>query len=120
MQTDNSTRRPAAGQPGGYLRRAADARSPLTFDYSTPTERVTLGAAVGAHGRRRRGQAGRGADAVLRFVVAGLALAALAAVIGQAIEQVGERSVRAPRDCCSRRSATCPSCSSGIFALRTA
>jgi Ca2+:H+ antiporter len=31
------------------------------------------------------------ADAVVRFVAAGLALAALAALIGQAIEQVGER-----------------------------
>ncbi len=31
------------------------------------------------------------ADAVVRFALAGLALAALAAVIGQAIEQVGER-----------------------------
>src|SRR5436853_191360 len=31
------------------------------------------------------------ANAVIRFVVAGFALAALAALIGQAIEQVGER-----------------------------
>jgi Ca2+:H+ antiporter len=54
------------------------------------SDRVTLGAAVvltifaglvtGVH-----------ADAVVRFAVAGLALAALAALIGQAIEQVGDQ-----------------------------
>jgi Ca2+:H+ antiporter len=54
------------------------------------SDRVTLGAAVvltigaglitGLH-----------ADAVVRFTAAGLALAALAALLGQAIEQVGER-----------------------------
>jgi Ca2+:H+ antiporter len=54
------------------------------------TQRVTLGAAVvliAAAGVT----VAAGASAVIRFVVAGLALAALAAVVGQAIEQVGDR-----------------------------
>ncbi len=54
------------------------------------TDRVTLGAAV-ALTVLAGVVTGLGANAVLRFVMAGLALAALAAVIGQAIEQVGER-----------------------------
>jgi Ca2+:H+ antiporter len=54
------------------------------------TNRVTLGAAV-ALTVLAGVVTGLGANAVLRFVVAGLALAALAALIGQAIEQVGER-----------------------------
>jgi Ca2+:H+ antiporter len=54
------------------------------------TNRVTLGAAV-ALTILAGVVTGLGASAVLRFVLAGLALAALAALIGQAIEQVGER-----------------------------
>jgi Ca2+:H+ antiporter len=54
------------------------------------TDRVMAGAAVGLTVIAGV-VTGLGADAVVRFVVAGLALAALAALIGQAIEQVGER-----------------------------
>ena len=54
------------------------------------TEGATLGAAVVLTAAAGVTTA-IGAGAVTRFVVAGLALAALAALVGQAIEQIGER-----------------------------
>ena len=54
------------------------------------TQRLTLGAAIALTAVAGVVKA-VGASPVTRFVVAGLALAALAALVGQAIEQVGER-----------------------------
>ena len=47
---------------------------------------------------------------VARFIVSACALGFLAALVGESIEQVGERLAPARRDCCSRASATCLSC----------
>jgi Ca2+:H+ antiporter len=66
------------------MRTAADLR------LLTTTERATLGTAVALTVLAGLVTAA-GANEVLRFVVAGLALAALAALVGQSIEQVGER-----------------------------
>src|SRR4051794_210384 len=87
MSARHASRRRTAASRGGYGQVA-----PMPFAAAlrlmNTTDRVTAGAAVGltvAAGV----VTGLGVNAVLRFVVAGLALAALAAVIGQAIEQVG-------------------------------
>jgi len=61
--------------------------APATF---TRAERITAGTAV-VFFAVAAGVTAAGAGSVTRFVVAGFALAALAAVIGQAIEHVGER-----------------------------
>ncbi len=54
------------------------------------TQRATLGVAV-VLTLAAGAVTAAGAGAVVRFVVAGMALAALAALVGQSIEQVGER-----------------------------
>jgi Ca2+:H+ antiporter len=59
-----------------------------------------------------------GATPVARFVVAGLALAALAAVVGQAIEQVGERVGPGPTGLIQSTLGNLPELFVGIFALR--
>jgi Ca2+:H+ antiporter len=76
-------------RPGGYGRRAP---MPTAVDLQPldTTQRVTLGAAVVLTAAAGVAVA-VGAGAVTRFVLAGLALAALAALVGHAIEQVGER-----------------------------
>ena len=61
---------------------------------------------------------GAGAPPVARFVVAGLALAALAAVVGQAIEQVGERVGPGPTGLIQSTLGNLPELFVGIFALR--
>jgi Ca2+:H+ antiporter len=53
-------------------------------------QKVTLVASVATFAAAALGKAA-GAGAVTEFVIAGLALAALAALVGQAIDQVGER-----------------------------
>ncbi len=62
-------------------------------------------------------QAG-GASAVVRFFVAGLALAALAAVIGESIEAVGERVGPGPTGILQSTLGNLPELLVGIFALR--
>ncbi len=58
------------------------------------------------------------ASAVVRFVVAGLALAALAAVIGESIEAVGERVGPGPTGILQSTLGNLPELLVGIFALR--
>ena len=59
-----------------------------------------------------------GAPAVARFVSAGLALAALAALVGQAIDQVGERLGPGPTGILQSTLGNLPELFVGIFALR--
>lgn len=59
-----------------------------------------------------------GAGAVARFVVAGLALAALAALVGQSIDQVGERLGPGPTGLLQSTLGNLPELFVGIFALR--
>lgn len=61
---------------------------------------------------------GTGAGAVPRFVAAGLALAALAALVGQAIDQVGERLGPGPTGLIQSTLGNLPELFVGIFALR--
>src|SRR5579864_6632974 len=60
------------------------------LDQLTVVQRITLAVAAGLTAVAAVMQVIGGAD-VARFVVDGLALAALAAAVGEAIEQVGER-----------------------------
>lgn len=59
-----------------------------------------------------------GATPVARFVAAGLALAALAALVGQSIEQVGERLGPGPTGLLQSTLGNLPELFVGIFALR--
>jgi Ca2+:H+ antiporter len=59
-----------------------------------------------------------GASPVARFVTAGLALGALAALVGQAIEQVGERMGPGPTGLLQSTLGNLPELFVGIFALR--
>ena len=59
-----------------------------------------------------------GAPPVARFAVAGLALAALAALVGQAIDQVGERLGPGPTGLLQSTLGNLPELFVGIFALR--
>jgi Ca2+:H+ antiporter len=59
-----------------------------------------------------------GAPDVTRFIVAALALAALAAVVGQSIEQVGERLGPGPTGLLQSSLGNLPELLVGIFALR--
>jgi Ca2+:H+ antiporter len=59
-----------------------------------------------------------GAPPVTRFVLAGLALAALAALVGQSIEQVGERLGPGPTGLLQSTLGNLPELFVGIFALR--
>ncbi|MGH9114700.1 MAG: calcium/proton exchanger [Acidimicrobiales bacterium] len=59
-----------------------------------------------------------GAGAVARFVVSGFALAALAAVVGQAIEQVGERLGSSATALLQSTLGNLPELFVGLFALR--
>jgi Ca2+:H+ antiporter len=58
------------------------------------------------------------ADPVSRFVVAGLALASLAALVGQAIDQVGERLGPGPTGILQSTLGNLPELFVGLFALR--
>jgi Ca2+:H+ antiporter len=81
------------------------------------TQRVTLAAAViltAAAG----GANAAGAGSVPRFVVAGLALAALAALVGQAIEQVSERLGPGPTALVQSTLGNVPELFVAVFALR--
>ena len=59
-----------------------------------------------------------GAGAVTRFVVAGMDLAALAALVGQSIDQVGERLGPGPTGLLQSTMGNLPELFVGIFALR--
>jgi Ca2+:H+ antiporter len=59
-----------------------------------------------------------GADPVARFVVAGIDLAALAALVGQAIDQVGERLGPGPTGLLQSTLGNLPELFVGLFALR--
>ena len=59
-----------------------------------------------------------GAPPVARFILAGLALAALAALVGQSIEQVGERLGPGPTGLLQSTLGNLPELFVGIFALR--
>jgi Ca2+:H+ antiporter len=59
-----------------------------------------------------------GAPQVARFIVAGFALAALAALVGQAIEQVGEHLAPGPTGLVQSALGNLPELFVGIFALR--
>lgn len=59
-----------------------------------------------------------GAGPVVRFVVAGLALAALAALVGQSIDQVGERLGPGPTGLLQSTLGNLPELFVGLFALR--
>jgi Ca2+:H+ antiporter len=61
---------------------------------------------------------GAGGGEVLRFVVAGLALAALAGVVGQAVEEVGERLGPSATGLLQSTLGNLPELFVGIFALR--
>lgn len=61
---------------------------------------------------------GAGADPVARFVVAGADLAALAALVGEAIDQVGERLGPGPTGLVQSTLGNLPELFVGIFALR--
>lgn len=63
------------------------------------------------------GAVAAGAGAVTRFVIAGLALAALAAVVGQSIEQVGERLGPGPTGLLQSTLGNLPELFVGLFAL---
>jgi Ca2+:H+ antiporter len=80
-------------------------------------ERVTLGAAVGLTVAAGVTKA-VGAGDVARFVVAGLALAALAAVVGSTIEQVGARLGPGPTAVLQSTLGNLPELFVGLFALR--
>ena len=82
----------------------------------TTSQRVTLAAAVvltAAAGAA----AGAGATPVTRFIVAGLALAALAALVGQAIEQVAERLSPSATGVLQSTLGNLPELFVGLFAL---
>ncbi len=61
---------------------------------------------------------GAGADPVSRFIVAGLAVALLAALVGQAIDEVGERLGPGPTGLLQSTLGNLPELFVGLFALR--
>ena len=80
-------------------------------------QRISAGAAVLLTVAAGLGEAA-GAGAVTRFVLSGLALAALAAVIGEAVEQVGERLGPGTTAVVQSTLGNLPEFFVGIFALR--
>lgn len=83
----------------------------------TRGQRIILAAAVGLSIIAGIVQAS-GAPEVLRFVMAGIALAALAALVGAAIEQVGERLGPGATGLLQSAMGNLPELFVGIFALR--
>jgi Ca2+:H+ antiporter len=80
------------------------------------SERVTLGLAIALTAAAGLTKAA-GASDVVRFVVAGLALAALAAVVGSTIEQVGARLGPGPTALLQSTLGNLPELFVGLFAL---
>jgi Ca2+:H+ antiporter len=81
------------------------------------TQRVTIAAAVALTVAAGLAVA-VGAGSVTRFVLAGLDLAALAALVGQSIEQVGERLGPGPTGLLQSTLGNLPELFVGLFALR--
>jgi Ca2+:H+ antiporter len=79
-------------------------------------QRITVTAAAGLTAAAGGLQAA-GAPPVARFVVSGLALAALAALVGEAIDQVGERLGPGPTGLIQSTLGNLPELFVGIFAL---
>ena len=90
MPGDNDTHSGIGSSSGGYGRRAPMPAAAVDLRPLQKTQRITLAAAVGLTAIAGLAVA-VGASDVTRFVLAGLALAAVAALVGQSIEQVGER-----------------------------
>ena len=87
------------------------------LDHLGRSERITLGASIAltvATGLL----VASGASAVPQFLVAGLDLAALAALVGQSIDQVGERLGPGPTGLLQSTLGNLPELFVGIFALR--
>jgi Ca2+:H+ antiporter len=92
------------------------ARSSLLEPLST-AQRITIAVAVVLTGATAVVEA-VGTGEVLRFVVAGLALAALAGVVGEAVEAVGERVGPSATGLLQSTLGNLPELFVGIFALR--
>ena len=90
---------------------------PLPVNALSRQQRLTIAAAA-ALTVATGVMAGTGAPDVARFAIAAVALAALAVLVGEAIEQIGEYLGPAPPASCSPASVTCPSFLVAIFALR--
>jgi Ca2+:H+ antiporter len=107
----------AASAAPGRLRSAAPMLSAADLRPLKTTERATLGVAVVLTVIAGLADA-LGVNAVLRFIVAGLALAALAAFIGQAIEQVGDRVGPSATGLLQSTLGNLPELFVGVFALQ--
>ncbi|MDA8045748.1 MAG: calcium/proton exchanger [Actinomycetota bacterium] len=81
------------------------------------SHRVTIAACV-ASTAAAGALVGAGADPVSRFIVAGLAVALLAALVGQAIDEVGERLGPGPTGLLQSTLGNLPELFVGLFALR--
>jgi Ca2+:H+ antiporter len=81
-----------------------------------PVHRVTIGASIALTVAAGVLTAAHG-SAILTFTVAGLALAAVAALIGQSIEQVGERMGPGPTGILQSTMGNLPELFVGLFAL---
>ncbi|HET6964890.1 MAG TPA: calcium/proton exchanger [Acidimicrobiales bacterium] len=87
------------------------------LDHLERSHRVTLAAALVLTAAAGLTVAA-GADPVARFIVAGLDLAALAALVGQSIDQVGERLGPGPTGLLQSTLGNLPELFVGLFALR--
>src|SRR5580698_7162033 len=83
----------------------------------SPTLRISLGAAALLTAGAGAVEAA-GAPAAVRFAIAGIALAALAAVVGESIEAVGERVGPGATGLLQSTLGNLPELLVGIFALR--
>jgi Ca2+:H+ antiporter len=83
----------------------------------TTSHRLVLGAAVGLSAIAGLGEV-TGLSHTAEFVLAGLALAALAALVGQSIEEVGNRLGPGPTGLLQSAMGNLPELFVGIFALR--
>jgi Ca2+:H+ antiporter len=92
-------------------------RAPADLRHLERRHWVTLGATIVLTGAAGIATA-VGAGSVTRFVVAGLALAAAAALVGQAIDQVGERMGPGPTGLLQSTLGNLPELLVGLFALR--
>jgi Ca2+:H+ antiporter len=111
MLAERPTGTAGAATVGAPMRALADLRHLETRHW------VTLGAAIGLTGIAGIATA-IGAGSVPRFVLAGLALAAAAALVGQAIDQVGERMGPGATGLLQSTMGNLPELLVGLFALR--
>ena len=90
---------------------------PLSVNALAKQQRLAIAAAA-ALTAAAGAMAGAGAPNVARFVVAGLALAALAVLVGEAIEQIGEHLGPGPTGLLQSSLGNLPELMVAIFALR--